>query len=151
MLTERNRDDWTNLIGFTLHDGATLYPGDRMPVISLHPNKFRFQIAAYVNGDNNYAFNYPANDQTSIEQDAWTKIKVQQYYDYSEYPYKYTYSIYINDKLELNVENTTPAVFENIKVYVCGPGRCENPEAKIRNLKFKTISESKCIYIKKSL
>jgi len=90
----------------------------------------------FKNGANVY--NYPENND-QIPKDAWTKVKVHQYLEGN----KYYYSIYINDIRKLNVENTTPRVFKNMKVYVCGPGRCNNPEAKVRNLRYKTISECK--------
>ena len=54
MLTGLNRDSWTNLLGFTISDGGTTNPGDRIPIISVHPSKYRLQIDAYVSGNNNY-------------------------------------------------------------------------------------------------
>ena len=133
-LTGKNPDHWTNLLVVTRRNGENTEVGDRFPTISVRPNSYTLRIASgAVNGLLDYVFD------RVLPENVWTKVKVEQRLINS----KYFYTITIDGVQERNIENTTPYVYDNMKVLVCGAGRCQaDIQAMIRNLKITNASPS---------
>ena len=54
-VTGSQTNGWKSVVHIT-QGGSNSVPGDRMPLISLHPNELRLQISSYVNDKVNYAY-----------------------------------------------------------------------------------------------
>ena len=120
---------YTNIVHLSKSGQSMEEPGDRMPAIYLQPRENKLHIGAYVNGDINHAY----NSDEILQDNIWTKVKVQQ----THVDGKYLYAIYIGTIQKYVIENTTPIDIYDIKVYACDPWNSQ-PKAVIRNFKFST-------------
>lgn len=131
-VTAAQTNEWKSIIHIT-QGGSNGVAGDRMPLISLHPNENRLQISSYVNSKVNHAYN--ADD--ILDLDVWTKVRVEQVLTNKQY----IYTIYINGQKVHTVENETPIELSNMKVYANDPWT-PTPAAHIRNFKFSTTCKT---------
>jgi len=138
MVTGEQRDSFTNIIHLSKTGQNMVEPGDRMPAIYLRPGENKLHIGAYVNGNNNHAY----NSNEILKQNIWTKVQVLQ----THVDGKYIYSIYIGNRQEYVIENTTPIDIYDIKVFASDPWT-GTPKTKIRNLKYSTC---KMIFLRPS-
>ena len=136
-LTDQSTNAWKSIIHIT-KGGSNGVPGDRMPLISLHPNELGIQISSYVNNYVNYAF----SPEELLELNIWYKFRIEQILEKG----KYIYSIYFKGNLVHTVENTTPIELDNMKVYTNDPWT-DTPPTKIRNFIFST-SQCKNLFCK---
>merc|ERR1712142_765623 len=77
----------------------------------------------------NESFRY---EKSNVSPNQWHSVEICQ----RKSDDTYVYSIYIDGTNDYNIINTTPKVFNNVKVYACAPGKC-NKDGKIRNLCFR--------------
>ncbi|XP_047145235.1 uncharacterized protein LOC105847418 isoform X1 [Hydra vulgaris] len=105
---------WTNVIHLTTKDDYGKY-GSRIPAIFGIPNDLgSLQIASAVNGNSNYNIitqPLPLNE--------WSSIKVSQ----KQLNETYMYTVYLNELMVCNIENTMPQSFSNVLVYAGDPWR----------------------------
>lgn len=135
MVTGPPTGEWRNIAHVT-KGGSNSNPGDRMPLISLHPDENRFHISSYVNGQ----VNSPCNSQSEAELNTWYKFEIKQVFSHGKYLYSVASDSFLFDKggqICKDVENTSPIELTDMKVYVSDPwGSVAN--AKIRHFKFST-------------
>ena len=105
---------YTEILHLTKGENKGEY-GDRTPFISSREvaGVEYFHIASAVNGDVNYYY----DSAKPIPLDEWITIEISQ----KKFGEKYWYAIEINGTLELNMVNTKPEAFKDVKVYASNP------------------------------
>ena len=126
---------WRNVVHVTKGEGSA-FPGDRMPLISFHPNDNRIQVGSYVNGQ----VNFPCDSKIELELGQWYKIETKQVFREGKYFYSVlspSFSFARGGQNCQDVENVTPTDFTEMRVYVSHPwGDAAN--AQITNFVFST-------------
>ncbi|XP_065651449.1 uncharacterized protein LOC136079546 isoform X2 [Hydra vulgaris] len=105
-----NRGMLYNIIHFTIY-GNIGYYGERIPGVWLDEYS-RLCISFALNGNTNYDCYTP---QLSLN--VWSSLIITQ----TELNGDYTYTIYLNDKIVINIRNTQPQFFKNVNVYASDP------------------------------
>lgn len=109
----------SNILHATIGGNKDKY-GDRTPGIWFNPGTSSLHICSAVNGNVNYCYNSKA-----IPIGQPTNIVVQQVYRRTDgklfFGYHYHYEIYINGVRKVDVVNTRPQVFHNVKYYASDP------------------------------
>jgi len=96
-----------NLIHFTL--GQNLGAGHRIPAIWI-TDRHLMHICSYINGKSNFCF-----DRGGLSVGDWNEVCIFQTKNEDE---KYYFGVNINGEQAVSQENTKPAEYKNIKVYV---------------------------------
>merc|ERR1739844_192003 len=100
--------------------------GDRIPWVWIRPSK-EIHVASAVSGVPSSAASYP------VESGKWIKMEINQ----KQVDGKYMFEVLINGESKRSDENTTPAKYDNIKVFA-GDDWYPAADGKIKNLKIFT-------------
>ena len=105
--TNLDHENWTSIIHMR-EDGAS----HRIP--ALFSNTSRVQVCFRVNGNPNYQ-----DTISGLKVNKWTHILISQYGS--------RFKVVVGGRDEINVENTQPSQFENVKVWATPPGSHAQP------------------------
>ena len=109
IVNKLSNHEWTNVIHFTT-GGDYAHYGNRVPAVWVNNRGF-FQISSAVSGSKDYwkKFKFSLGRQYNIT--------IQQYKQNG----KYWFEITIDGSSIVNVENTKPTNFSNVKLYTSDP------------------------------
>ena len=127
--------NWSNVFHFTngANHGA---PGNRYPAVFVEKGTQVLLINSYVSGNVNYGWKSP-----ELSQIEWTAVKIHQYQSNQ----KVFYQVFFNGQSVVNVENTTPATFDNMILYLSDPWHSQRANLLVKNLKYR--HDQTCNYI----
>ena len=124
--------DFGNIVRLTLGHDMTYY-GDRNPSITTAPGSTLLYVASSVSGN----LNYVTNTGFYLPLNTWVSVVAKQLKNAED---KYYYTIMVNGKAVLNVENTQAEVFKNVQLFAGDPWHSAANGA-IKNLVYKNIYE----------
>jgi len=124
--TSGNEYGYSNILRFTSSDSDCCNLGDRIPLIFYNRNGF-LTITSSVNGNGNDYFDY------DIDLEKWYHIEIYQ----AERNGQYYYTIKIDGTEEVNVVNSRPLAFQDVKVFA-GDNFFPAADADYKNLIWET-------------
>merc|ERR1719222_102057 len=117
---------FANVVHLTLGENMVKM-GDRIPAMWIRPTK-EIHVASAVSGQHSSAASYP------VESGKWVKVEINQ----KLVDGKYMFEVLINGESKRSDENTTPAKYDNIKVFA-GDDWYPAADGKIRNIRIATV------------
>jgi len=112
LVTKHENVPWRNIIHLTIGGNLAKY-GDRIPGFWLNHENI-LHICSAVNGNLNYCYNHASQP---IVEGKWTSVVIQQINLRDEL----IYEIKIDGRSVHKIRNSSPKVFENVKVYAADP------------------------------
>ena len=103
---------WSSIIHATLGGNRKRY-GDRTPAIWFKPRTTKLVICSAISGDKNKCYTSPP-----LPKNKFSRIFIRQF---QKKDFKYYFQIFINGKKKLDIVNTKPRIFKNVKYYGSDP------------------------------
>ena len=119
------RSGLSNIIHATRGGSSAGQHGYHTPSVWFLSNSRRLRVCSTVSNNPNYCYNSP----TSLPDKQNSRVVIQQI---RRSDGKYFYRIYINGHLRVNVQNTNPQIFYNVKYWISNPWNNEPSTAFIR-------------------